>query len=114
MSVIAGWSYFLLSHQRHHQQRKQLEARKILLLSLSHFDFGHKHLILKQLKSSIMPVRKTETAKSLKQLSLECVTEHFDVYYYERYKDSIARHHVVGPFDMLRKYITDSFNFILF
>ena len=47
-----------------------------------------------------MPVRKS--AKSLKQLSLDYVTQHLGDYY-ERYKDSIDRLDAVGPFHQLRK-----------
>ena len=53
-----------------------------------------------------MPVRKS--AKSLKQLSLEYVTQHLGDYY-ERYKDCIQHLDVVSPFDPLCKYITAFF-----
>ena len=48
-----------------------------------------------------MPVRRS--VKSLKQLSLDYVTQHLSDYY-ERYKHSIDRLDFVGPFDILRKY----------
>ena len=48
-----------------------------------------------------MPVRRS--VKSLKQLSLDYVTQHLSDYY-ERYEDSIDRLDFVGTFDILRKY----------
>ena len=54
-----------------------------------------------------MPLKKS--CKSLKQLSLEYVTQHFKEFY-ERYKafygeENLYRLHVVGPFDSLCTYI---------
>ena len=64
-----------------------------------------KHKTETLLKTNNMPVRKS--AKSLKQLSLEYITQHFDDYY-ERYKNAcgennMGRLDVVSPFDPLRK-----------
>ena len=58
-----------------------------------------------QRKTNNMPVRRS--AKSLKQLSLEYITQHFGDYY-DRYKsackeNNMGRLDVVSPFDPLRK-----------